>query len=48
MHPLMIFLSIMCGMVLFGFFEFVLSPVIASLLLAGWKMYLDHYQHDVA
>ena len=48
MHPLMIFLSILGGIVLFSFSGFVLGPVITSLPFAVWKMYIDHYQHDIA
>jgi len=48
MHPLMILLSILGGIMLFNFTGFVLGPVITFLLFAVWKMYVDHYQHDVA
>jgi len=48
MHPLMIFLSILGGIMLFNFSGFVLGPVITSLLFAVCKMYIDHYQHDIA
>ncbi len=36
------------GIMLFNFSGFVLGPVITSLLFAVWKMYIDHYQHDIA
>jgi len=39
MHPLMIFLSTLGGIVLFGLTGFVLGPVIASLLLSCWRIY---------
>jgi predicted PurR-regulated permease PerM len=47
-YPLMIFLSIVGGIMLFNFFGFILGPVITSLLFAVCKMYIDHYQHDIA
>jgi predicted PurR-regulated permease PerM len=48
MHPLMIFLSILSGIMLFNFSGVVLGPVITSLLFAVWKKHIDHYQHDIA
>ena len=48
MHPITIFLSILGGIMLFNFSGFVLGPVITFLLFAVWKMYIDHYQHDIA
>ena len=47
-YPLMIFLYIVGGIMLFNFSGFILCPVITSLLFAVWKMYIDHYQHDIA
>ena len=41
MHPLLIFLSTLGGIVVFGFSGFVLGPVAASFFLAGWKLFLD-------
>lgn len=38
MHPLLIFLSTLGGIVLFGFSGFVIGPIITSLLLAVWNM----------
>ncbi len=47
MHPLLIFLSTLGGIMLFGISGFVLGPIITSLLLAFWKMYEGLYQNDI-
>jgi predicted PurR-regulated permease PerM len=39
MHPLLIFLSTLGGIGLFGFSGFVIGPIITSMLLAVWDMY---------
>jgi predicted PurR-regulated permease PerM len=39
MHPLLIFLSTLGGIILFGFSGFVIGPIITSLLLVIWPMY---------
>lgn len=39
MHPLLIFLSTLGGIVIFGFSGFVIGPIITSMLLATWDMY---------
>ena len=44
MHPLLIFLSSLGGIVLFGFSGFVIGPIIASMLLAIWTMYEEFQQ----
>jgi predicted PurR-regulated permease PerM len=46
MHPLLIFLSTLGGIVLFGFSGFVIGPIITSLLLAIWAMYEEFYPKD--
>jgi len=46
MHPLLIFLSTLGGIMLFGISGFVLGPIVTSLLLAFWKMYEDHGLND--
>lgn len=46
MHPLLIFLSTLGGIVVFGFSGFVIGPIITSLLLAIWEMYDEFYQKD--
>ena len=43
MHPLLIFLSTLGGISLFGFSGFVIGPIISSLLLAIWEMYDQFY-----
>jgi predicted PurR-regulated permease PerM len=46
MHSLLIFLSTLGGLAVFGFSGFVLGPVIASLFLASWKLFLEIYQKE--
>lgn len=46
MHPLMIFLSTLGGIVLFGFSGFVIGPIIASLLIAIWDMFDEFYRKE--
>ncbi len=46
MHPLLIFLSTLGGIVLFGFSGFVIGPIITSMLLAIWDMYDEFYQKE--
>lgn len=46
MHPLLIFLSTLGGIMLFGFSGFVIGPVITSLLIAIWEMYEEFYQRE--
>jgi predicted PurR-regulated permease PerM len=43
MHALLIFLSTLGGIAVFGFSGFILGPVIASLFLASWKLLLELY-----
>jgi predicted PurR-regulated permease PerM len=44
MHPLLIFLSTLGGIALFGFSGFVIGPVVTALLLAVWEMHEKFYQ----
>lgn len=44
MHSLLIFLSTLGGIAAIGFPGFILGPVIASLFLAGWKLFPEIYQ----
>lgn len=44
MHPLLIFLSTIGGISLFGFSGFVIGPVVTALLIALWDMYEKFYQ----
>jgi predicted PurR-regulated permease PerM len=46
MHPLLIFLSTLGGIILFGFSGFVIGPVITSLLIAIWEMYEEFYRQE--
>jgi predicted PurR-regulated permease PerM len=46
MHSLLLFLSILGGLAIFGFSGFVLGPVIASLFLASWRLFLELYKKE--
>ena len=46
MHPLLIFLSTLGGIILFGFSGFVIGPVITSLLIAIWEIYEEFYRGE--
>jgi len=46
MHPLLIFLSTLGGIAVFGFSGFVLGPVIASFFLAVWKLFPELYAEE--
>ncbi len=46
MHPLLIFLSMLGGIVLFGFSGFVIGPIITSLFLSILQMYEEFYRQD--
>jgi predicted PurR-regulated permease PerM len=48
MHPLLIFLSTLGGIILFGFSGFVIGPVITSLLIAIWEIYEEFYRREKA
>ena len=41
MHPLLIFLSTLGGIILFGFSGFVIGPVVTALLIALWEILGD-------
>jgi predicted PurR-regulated permease PerM len=45
MHPLLIFLSTLGGIFVFGFSGFVIGPIITSMLLAVWDMF-DEFTKD--
>ena len=47
-HPLLVFLSTLGGLSLFGFSGFIIGPIIASLLLAIWAMYEEFYRGAVS
>ena len=48
MHPLLIFLSTLGGIIIFGFSGFVIGPVVTSLLIALWEMYEEFYRKEKA
>ena len=45
-HPLLIFLSTLSGIIVFGFSGFVIGPIIVSLLMTIWDMYDQFYRKD--
>lgn len=47
MHPLLIFLSTMGGIIVFGFTGFIIGPIIMSLALAVWQMYEEYYLKEI-
>lgn len=48
MHPLLIFLSTLGGIALFGFSGFVIGPVVTALLIAVWDMHEKFYQKNLS
>jgi predicted PurR-regulated permease PerM len=46
MHTLLIFLSTLGGLSLFGISGFVIGPVITSLVQAFWEMHYESYKRD--
>jgi predicted PurR-regulated permease PerM len=48
MHPLMIFLSTLGGIMLFGLSGFVIGPVVFSLFLAILEMYEQYYKDEIS
>ncbi|MCX7816119.1 MAG: AI-2E family transporter [Syntrophales bacterium] len=46
MHPLLIFLSTLGGINLFGLSGFVLGPIIASLFVTFWNMYTEVFTSE--
>ncbi len=47
MHPLLIFMSTLGGVVAFGVSGFVIGPVITALLMAFWELYEQYYQEEL-
>ena len=47
MHPLLIFLSTMGGIIVFGFTGFIIGPIIMSLAMAVWQMYEEYYLKEI-
>ncbi len=48
MHPLMIFLSTLGGIMLFGISGFVIGPIVCSLFLAILEMYEQYYKDEIS
>lgn len=47
MHPLLVLLSTLGGIAVFGIAGFIIGPVIAALMLAFWEMYDSHYKKSL-
>lgn len=47
MHPLLIFLSTMGGIIVFGLTGFIIGPIIMSLALTVWHMYEKYYLDEI-
>ncbi|MFA5128235.1 MAG: AI-2E family transporter [Patescibacteria group bacterium] len=47
MHPLLVLLSTLGGIAVFGISGFIIGPIIASLMLAFWEMYEAHYRKEL-
>lgn len=47
MHPLLVLLSTLGGIAVFGISGFIIGPIIASLMLAFWEMYEHYYSKDL-
>jgi predicted PurR-regulated permease PerM len=47
MHPLLVLLSTLGGIAVFGISGFIIGPIIASLMLAFWEMYEAHYRKQL-
>lgn len=47
MHPLLVLLSTLGGIAVFGISGFIIGPVIAALMLAFWDMYEHYYRKDL-
>ena len=47
MHPLLVFLSTLGGILVFGLTGFIIGPVITSLLMAFWEMYEHYYKTEL-
>jgi predicted PurR-regulated permease PerM len=46
-HPLLIFLSTLGGIAVFGISGFVIGPIIVSLLMTIWDMYDQFYRKEL-
>ena len=48
MHPLMIFLSTLGGIMLFGISGFVIGPIVCALFMAILEMYEQYYKDEIS
>lgn len=46
-HPLLIFLSTLGGLIVFGLSGFVIGPVITAFLITFWEMYEHYYKKEL-
>lgn len=46
-HPLLIFFSIIGGLLIFGATGFIIGPVVISILIALWSMYENQYKKEL-
>lgn len=47
MHPLLVLLSTLGGIAVFGISGFIIGPIIAALMMAFWEMYEHSYRKDL-
>lgn len=47
MHPLLILLSTLGGLLVFGISGFIIGPIITALLLALWEIYEQYYRKEL-
>lgn len=47
MHPLLVLLSTLGGIAVFGISGFIIGPIIASLMMAFWEMYEHYYRKEL-
>ncbi len=47
MHPLLILLSTLGGLVVFGISGFIIGPIITALLLSLWEIYEQYYRSEL-
>lgn len=47
MHPLLVFLSTLGGLAVFGVSGFIIGPIITALLLSFWEMYEEYYKSEL-
>lgn len=47
MHPLLIFISTLGGLVVFGLSGFIIGPIITAFLMTFWEIYENYYKADL-